>query len=66
MAYYSIDYQKGGMEMSCSRDRDGDRDDDRDRDRECSFEDILDSLDNLNRRQLCRLLSCIQSLLGNC
>ena len=56
--------------MSCSRDRDRERDDDRDRDRdrnrdrECSFEDILDSLDDLNRRQLCRLLRRIQNLLG--
>lgn len=46
--------------MSCSLD--GDRD--RDRDRECSFEDILDSLDDLNRRQLCRLLERIERLLG--
>lgn len=52
--------------MSCPF-RDDDRDDrdrDRDRDRdECSFEDILESLDGLNRRQLCILQERIERLL---
>lgn len=38
-------------------------DDDHDKDRECSFEDILESLDDLNRQQLCKLLECIERLL---
>ena len=52
--------------MSCSFDNDRDCDRDNDRNRECSFGDILDSLDNLNRRQLCRLLERIKRLLGCC
>ena len=32
--------------------------------KECSFEDILESLDSLNNRQLCRLLRRIRRLLA--
>lgn len=45
--------------MSCSSDRDRDRD----RDRECSFEEILESLDDLSRRELCVLLERIEQIL---
>lgn len=54
--------------MSCPFDDDRDRDDDngrnRRRNRECSFEDILESLDGLNNRQLCTLLRRIRRILA--
>ncbi len=53
--------------MSCSFDNDNDndngRDRDRDRDRECSFIGILESLDDLSRRELCVLLERIEQIL---
>lgn len=52
--------------MSCPFDNDRDRDDDDEQNgrRECSFEDILESLDDLNNRQLCRLLRRIRCMLS--
>jgi hypothetical protein len=48
--------------MSCNFDNDRDIC----RDKGCSFEDILDSLDDLNRRQFCKLLKCIEQMLKRC
>lgn len=52
--------------MSCPFDdsRDDENEQNRRRNRECSFEDILESLDGLNNRQLCTLLRRIRRILS--